>query len=139
MCQGIEKMKVLIITVAGMSSRFSQSVGHDVVKSLYYSHNFSESLLYRLVHQPVDFDKYIIVGGYKYKELVNAVSEYFPEMEEKIEMVENPEYMELGSGYSLYCGLKKPWNMMFQKLSLQKGICLLTVCLILLYVSVNKM
>lgn len=107
MCQGIEKMKVLIITVAGMSSRFSQSVGHDVVKSLYYSHNFSESLLYRLVHQPVDFDKYIIVGGYRYKELAATISKYFPEMEEKIEMVENLEYMELGSGYSLYCGLKK--------------------------------
>ena len=100
-------MRILIITVAGMSTRFSRSVGRDVLKCIYYENSFSESLLYRIIHQPVEFDMYIIVGGYRYNELANEVSKYFSELEGKIEMTENKQYKELGSGYSLYCGLKK--------------------------------
>lgn len=100
-------MKILIITVAGMSTRFSESVGHDVIKSIFYENDYSECILYKMIHQPVEFDKYIIVGGYRYNELVAAVSKYFPELEDKIEMVENSKYRELGSGYSLYCGMRK--------------------------------
>lgn len=107
MCQGIEKMKILVITVAGMSTRFSESVGRDVIKCIYYEKYFSESLLYKLIHQPVDFDKYIIVGGYRYQELAEVIKEHFQELEEKIELVENPQYAKFGSGFSLYCGLKK--------------------------------
>lgn len=100
-------MKILIITVAGMSTRFSESVGHDVIKTIYYEKDFSECILYKIIHQPVNFDKYIIVGGYRYHELMEAVTKYFPEFADKIDLVENPRYKDFGSGYSLYCGLKR--------------------------------
>ena len=73
MCGGIEKVRILIITVAGMSTRFSQSIGQPCLKCIYYSSDSKESLLYQMLHQPVYFDKYIIVGGYMYDELQKTV------------------------------------------------------------------
>ena len=56
-------MKVLIITVAGMSTRFSQSVGAPCLKCLYHEGRAKDSLLYRMLHQDGKFDRYVIVGG----------------------------------------------------------------------------
>lgn len=98
-------MKILIITVAGMSTRFSRSVGKEVIKCLYHEDNFSGSLLYRMLHLNAEFDKYIIVGGYRYDELEAAVKENFPELSDRIIMTENKAFEEYGSGYSLYCGI----------------------------------
>ena len=42
-------MKVLIITVAGMSTRFSQSVGAPCLKCLYHEGRAKDSLLYRML------------------------------------------------------------------------------------------
>ncbi len=100
-------MKALIITVAGMSSRFSESVGYPCLKCLYNEEGPEESLLYRLLHMRGDFDFYVIVGGFRYKELEAAIIEYFRDFGDRILLVENVHYTDYGSGYSLYLGLEK--------------------------------
>ena len=70
-------MKILIVTVAGMSTRFSKSVGKEVIKCLYNESDFSDSLISRLINQPCEYDRYIIVGGYRYNELVSSLKEKF--------------------------------------------------------------
>jgi CTP:phosphocholine cytidylyltransferase-like protein len=56
--------RTLIITVAGISSRFSKSIGCEVLKCL-YKENPSPSILEILLSYAKDyFDKIIIVGGY---------------------------------------------------------------------------
>lgn len=100
-------MKVLIVTVAGMSSRFSKSVGTPTIKCIYHKKSIKESLLYTMLSQSGCFDKFIIVGGYKYAELKQVIDENFGEFSEKIIMAENLHYEDYGSGYSLYIGLQK--------------------------------
>lgn len=114
-------MKILIVTVAGMSTRFSKSLGRECVKCLYYKRGFSESLLYRLLHQPVTFDKYIIVGGYRFPELEEAVRREFPAYAEKIVLVNNTRYMTYGSGYSLFCGLMAAMRFPFSEIVFAEG------------------
>lgn len=99
-------MKILIITSAGMSSRFSASLGYECLKCIYYKDSFEESLLYGMLHQTAQFDRYVIVGGYKFDELAWAVRKYLPDYEDRIELVRNDQYDVYGSGYSLYMGLK---------------------------------
>lgn len=99
-------MRVLIVTVAGMSTRFSQSLGRSSLKCIYHSNTIEESLLYRLLSQPVEFDRYIVVGGYQFEELQRTIQNQFTEFLDKIILVNNEKYEEYGSGYSLYCGLK---------------------------------
>lgn len=98
-------MKVLIITVAGTSSRFSESIGEPCLKCIYSPSGIEGSLLYRMLHQPVGFDKYVIVGGYMYDSLKEAVERDFSEYKDKIVLVKNDKYIEYGSGYSLYKGI----------------------------------
>lgn len=99
-------MRALIVTVAGMSSRFSQSLGRASLKCIYYCNTIEESLLYRLLSQPVQFDRYIIVGGYQFEELQRTIQNQFTKFLDKIILVNNKEYEKYGSGYSLYYGLK---------------------------------
>ena len=82
MCKRIGKVKIFITTVAGSSTRFSKSLGKEVLKCIYYKESFSESLLYRMLSQPVEFDKYIIVGGYKFEELKTIIKEKFQRLKE---------------------------------------------------------
>ena len=114
-------MKILIVTVAGMSTRFSKSVGKEVIKCLYNESNFSSSLISRLVNQPCDYDRYIIVGGYRYSELVSALKENLGNIADKTDFVENPFYEEYGSGYSLFCGIKKALCYNFDELIFAEG------------------
>lgn len=100
-------MKILLITVAGLSSRFSKSLGYECLKCIYTPDIPENSILYRMLHQPAKFDKYIIVGGYKYSELKAAIKRMFPEYENRIVLVENKYYAMYGSGYSLYLGLQE--------------------------------
>lgn len=104
-------MKVLIVTVAGLSSRFSQSVGYPCLKCLYHRGDRTETLLYRLTHM-YGFDRYIIVGGYRYEELADALEHGYEDIRERVSLVRNHLYEETGSGYSLYLGLLEAlrWN-----------------------------
>ncbi len=104
-------MKVLIITVAGMSTRFSESVGYPCLKCLYYKQDMKESLLYRFLYEYPEFDRYIIVGGFQFDRLKSAVSENFESLQDKILLIQNEKYAGYGSGYSLYLGLKAALEM----------------------------
>lgn len=101
-------MRALVITVAGLSSRFGESLGRPALKCIYNEGDTADTLLARLLRQTEGlFDSTVVVGGYKFAEL----QRYFREC--KIEcssadvlLVENPCYSELASGWSLYVGLE---------------------------------
>lgn len=114
-------MKVMIITVAGCSTRFSNSIGRDVLKCLYYEKAFSESLMYQIMHKQCEFDKYIIVGGYKYNELESTVNNEFKDLRDRIDLVYNEHYIEYGSGYSLFCGIKKALEYNYSQIVFAEG------------------
>lgn len=114
-------MKVLIITVAGMSGRFSQSLGYPCLKCLYHENSMKDSLLYRMLCQDGEFDCYVIVGGFMYEELEAAVREEFKEFGDKILLVKNDHYADYGSGYSLYLALDKIKDMDFDEAVFAEG------------------
>lgn len=100
-------MKILLLTVAGLSSRFERSLGRPCLKCIYFERSFAESLLYRMVCRDVEFDRYVIVGGYRFRELQEAVNQHFPNKSSRITLVENGHYADYGSGYSLFLGLQE--------------------------------
>ena len=113
-------MKTLLLTVAGTSSRFSKSIGRDCLKCIYNENGAEESLLYRAVYkQP--FDRYIIVGGYRFGELKEFVGKYFKDICDKIVLIENAHFADYGSGYSLYLGLKYAVETGFDQLVFAEG------------------
>lgn len=99
-------MKALLITVAGTSSRFSASLGREQLKCLYCENDFRQSLLYKTVKRDGSFDRYVIVGGYKFDELETAVKTYFAGIADKTDLLFNEHYADYASGYSLFVGLK---------------------------------
>ncbi|MBQ3841109.1 MAG: hypothetical protein II820_00290 [Ruminiclostridium sp.] len=102
-------MKISIITVAGVSSRFNRDINEDkkVLKCLYTEGGREDTLLYHLMKKCSYADRIVLVGGYKYDDLCsfygNELSEEFPD----VSMIENEHYADLGSGYSLYLGIKE--------------------------------
>lgn len=104
-------MKILIITVAGIASRFSESVGYPSLKCLYTENGIEETLLYRILNHNRQFDYYVIVGGFMYEELEAAIKENFNEFGDRLLLVKNEHYADLGSGYSLYLAFKKILDM----------------------------
>lgn len=103
-------MKIAIITVAGVSSRFNKSILNEkkVLKCIYYEDNPNDTLIYHLIKKIKYADFIIIVGGYKYEELENYIKKYISnDIIEKILMVKNEHYADLSSGYSLYLGINK--------------------------------
>lgn len=110
-------MKILVITVAGISSRFSQSVGYDCLKCLYYEDTAEHTLLYHLLSSNMDYcDKVVIVGGFQYEVLSKSLNKWFylpnKQITEKdIILVKNEHYADYGSGYSLLLGLKKAFEL----------------------------
>lgn len=95
--------KALIITVAGTSTRFNQSVGGEWLKCLYFEGNDKNCLLYRILERAKDFEQIIIVGGYKYEALAAYVESL---KDSRIQLAFNEHFADYGSGYSLYLGLK---------------------------------
>lgn len=114
-------MKVLLLTVAGLSTRFSKSLEYECLKCIYYRNAIEESLLYQMLSRHSYFSKIIIVGGYKYKELEDFILVNFKDISEKIILVENKFYAEYGSGYSLYLGLKAIEDIHFDELVFAEG------------------
>lgn len=100
-------MKSLIITVAGMSSRFNKDTKEDVLKCLYYEDKPENTLLCLQVHKTVDLvDEIIVVGGYKYDDLVAFIREHMKDVNKKMKVVYNDHYHDYGSGYSLIKGIE---------------------------------
>ena len=114
-------MKALIVTVAGMSTRFSESLGYDCLKCLYYPHNIQESLLYKMLHHNVQFDYYIVVGGFLFDELSSVIEKDFKEFEGKILLINNEHYAAYGSGYSLYLALQEVQKMDLDEIIFAEG------------------
>lgn len=101
-------MRIAIITIAGISSRFNQGIADSdkALKCIYSEEGKEETLLYHLMKKCAFADWIILVGGYKYDELCtfyeNELTQEFP----KVRLVKNNCFTELGSGYSLYLGIK---------------------------------
>ena len=101
-------MNVLLITVAGTSTRFSASIGRPCLKCIYHEGDVRDTILYRLLEMSVH-DRIIIVGGYMFEALKEFLSDV--PFADKAILVNNEEYADYGSGYSLYLGLKKALEM----------------------------
>ena len=95
--------KALIITVAGKSSRFSHSLGIDVLKSIYREGSRRSILDTLLEYAGGHFDDIIIVGGYKYNELEAFIKDRHNNR--AITLVNNTLF-EHGSNISLVEGVK---------------------------------
>lgn len=100
-------MKSLIITVAGMSSRFNKDTKEDVLKCLYYEDTPANTLISLQVHMVYDFvDEIIVVGGYKYEDLENFIRHKMKVVNHKMKLVYNDHYHDYGSCYSLLKGIE---------------------------------
>lgn len=99
-------MKALIVTVAGLSSRFSKSVGKETIKCIFTKKNYKSTLIYNLLSNFNSFDYYVIVGGYRFYELKLFIDKYLWKLKDKIILVNNEKYITYNSGYSLYVGIK---------------------------------
>ena len=99
-------MKSLIITVAGLSSRFNKDLEKPVLKCLYYEDNHWCSLLTMQISRTYELvDEIVIVGGYKYDDLTTFITEHIKDTDNKIKTVFNEHYHDYGSGYSLLKGI----------------------------------
>lgn len=99
-------MRSLIITVAGMSSRFNRDIKQDVLKCLFYEDLPAKSLISLQVHKTFDLvDEIIVVGGYKYEDLECFIRDEMKDVNRKMKLVFNEHYSDYGSGYSLLKGI----------------------------------
>ena len=104
-------MKSLIITVAGMSSRFNRDTKEDVLKCLYYEDTPGNSLLSLQVHKAFNLvDEIVVVGGYKYEDLERFIRTEMKDVNHKMKLVYNDHYSDYGSGYSLLKGIEVASN-----------------------------
>lgn len=99
--------KSLIITVAGLSSRFNRDTETPVLKCLYHKETPHYSLLYQQIYKVYDaVDEIIIVGGYKFDDLLEFIKNELNPFKSKIKEIYNDHYLDFGSGYSLLKGLE---------------------------------
>lgn len=113
--------RAAIITVAGSSTRFRESIGKDVLKCLYTEKTEKETLLYKLVNLCREYAPIIIVGGYRFEDLQNFVNESLTEFSDKIILVKNEHFADYGSGYSLYVGIKEAEKLGVQEILFTEG------------------
>jgi hypothetical protein len=109
----VNNLKIAIITVAGISSRFNKDIPEDkkVLKCIYWEDHPQNTLIYHLISKVSSYDKIIVVGGFKFNDLTTYISENIPQgLKEKISMYYNEYYDDLSSGYSLYVGIKEALN-----------------------------
>ena len=99
-------MRVLIVTVAGIASRFNRDLDKPTVKCIFYKKKPQYSILYQIFNKISHCDRIIIVGGYGYKHLTEYIETYLSDFIQKTEMIFNPHFEDYGSGYSLYLGIK---------------------------------
>ena len=95
--------RALIITVAGESIRFRETLDADVLKCIYSDKDYTKTILNYQLSLSDSFNKIIIVGGYKFDELIKFVNTNYKDS--RIELVFNDKYNTYGSGYSLLLGI----------------------------------
>jgi hypothetical protein len=89
-----------------VSSRFSRSLGREVVKCLYSERGPEDTILYRQVATASEMalDPIVVVGGYRFGE-VQEFSLRHLAWARGLKLVENPEFATTGTLYSLHLGL----------------------------------
>ena len=101
----------VIITVAGISSRFNKNHEDNHLKAIYFEEDILDTLLYKLLKKFSAADRIIIVGGYKYAELKNYLrNNICASLSKKIVTVYNEFFQTYSSGYSLYVGLNQAFE-----------------------------
>ena len=103
-------LKIAIITVAGISSRFNKDISEEekILKCLYFEESSKDTLIYHMLEKVEYADKIVIVGGYKFDDLKEYISNQIPQnLKDKIDLVYNDHFDDLSSGYSLYLGVKQ--------------------------------
>lgn len=100
-------MKTAIIAVAGVSSRFNENESEPVLKGIYTETDYRKTLLYSILRKCKGYDKVVLVGGYQYEQLEKYVSDCKGEFPFQIQLIYNPYYRELGTGYTLKIGLEQ--------------------------------
>lgn len=106
-------MQAAIITMAGISSRFNLGIPEPEqrLKAIYYERDPKETLLLHMLKKCSFADEIVVVGGYKYEDLLGYIQEHVPEeIKAKVITVYNEHYYDLPTGYSLYCGLKEVFD-----------------------------
>ena len=102
-------MRIAVITIAGISSRFNERIDEEkkVLKCLYTESGKENTLLYHLMKKCSYADNIVLIGGYKFDDLCslyrNELAEAFP----NATLVRNEHFSDLGSGYSLHLGLQE--------------------------------
>lgn len=98
--------RALIITAAGRSQRFSQSIGRDVNKVLFYEEDPMDSLLYRQLHLAIqcDFQNIVVVGGHLIWEVKDFISSFYGE-NDRIQVAYNENFETGGTAHTFARGL----------------------------------
>lgn len=100
-------MRIFLTTVAGSATRFSESVGKPTVKCIYNREDPNKTLLNHMLTQAKDYDVFVVVGGFLISELESYINNVLSEeFRNKVLLVNNEQYAEFGSGWSLYLGVK---------------------------------
>ena len=110
-----------MITVAGSSTRFSRSIGKDCLKCIYAESGPEDTLLFRLLTMNEGYDRYVIVGGHRYDDLVQFVDQHLGGFKDRISLVKNDRYVDYGSGYSLLLGLEEAMKMNPDEITFEEG------------------
>ncbi|WP_027216552.1 DUF6564 domain-containing protein [Butyrivibrio fibrisolvens] len=105
-------MKVAIITIAGISSRFNKDIPENEkrLKAVYYEGDSKNTLLYHLLLKCDFADKIVLVSGYKADSLGEYITSLSKELRDKIIVVHNDHFEDLSSGYSLYVGVEEAFR-----------------------------
>ena len=105
-------MNITIITNAGISSRFNEGVPENQkkLKAVYCEGDSKNTLLYHQLTKCAYADMIILVSGYKADDLRRYCDSLSKELTDKIIIVHNDHFEDLGSGYSLYLGLDEAFR-----------------------------
>lgn len=98
--------RAALITNAGLSNRFSESLGRQVLKCIYYEKNVRDSILGKQLNilDNNGIEEIYIVGGHKFDELKQYIESNFSQY--NIHLIYNPKY-DKGTCYSFYCGIRE--------------------------------
>lgn len=100
-------MRAAVITVAGISSRFNEGVPESEKRLKAIYGKFKYTLLYKLLGKCSYADRIVVVGGYCYDDLEAWCGCLEGSLRGKVALVRNVHYADLGSGYSLWLGIRE--------------------------------
>ena len=99
-------MRSLIVTVAGCSSRFNENCPEPVLKCIHTDGDMRKTLLFQILDKAGSCGQIIVVGGYKYEDLNDFCTLLPSNIRERLTLVCNSHYSDMGSGYSLALGVR---------------------------------